>query len=70
MRTRYTFDKVEIKGTRRWKENGKKRQQTKVFMQTLNPFNKNSDGTVKTREQIMEQLLTARDAWLKEPTMS
>lgn len=67
MRVRLTFDKVSIKGVKRWTENGKRRQQTKEFMHTLNPFNKNADGTVKTREQIMLELLAERDAWLKEP---
>lgn len=29
---------------------------TKKFWQTLNPFNKNDDGSVKTREQITDEL--------------
>jgi hypothetical protein len=50
MRTvRVTFEQVTLRATKRWTENGKKRQQTKVFMQTINPFNRNADGAVKTR---------------------
>jgi hypothetical protein len=33
-------------------------------MQTINPFNRNKDGSVKTRAQIMKELLAERDAWL------
>jgi hypothetical protein len=61
---RIQFDKIEMKAKRVWTENGKRRQQTKVFMQTVNPFNKNADGTVKTREQIHKELLAERKAWL------
>lgn len=70
MRTRYTFDKVEVKGVRRWTENGKRRQQTRTFTQTINPFNVTADGTRKNREMIMKELLAARDAWLKEARTS
>ena len=35
---------------------GKSAIRTKKFFQTLNPFNKNDDGSVKTRDQIMVEL--------------
>lgn len=71
MRTRITFDEVCIRGVRRWTdENGKRRQETRKFSQTINPFNRNADGTIKTREEIMKELIAKRDAWLKEPIMS
>lgn len=64
-----TFDEVGFKSTRKYKDtNGKVRQETRHFYQTLNPFNKNVDGTMKTREQIMTELLLERDAWLKDAT--
>jgi len=66
MRTQITFDKVSIKATRVWQENGRRRQQTREFMQTLNPFNKNRDGTVKTREQILTEINAERNAWLSK----
>lgn len=65
---RYRFAEVSIKAVRRWVDaDGKKRQQTRKFFQTINPFNKNADGTQKTRDQIMVELKAQRDEWLKEP---
>lgn len=62
---RYRFDEVAIKGVKRWTdETGKKRQQTRKFFQTINPFNTNEDGTQKTRDQIMAEIKAERDAWL------
>lgn len=62
---RYTFDEVSVKATKRWTdESGKKRQQTRNFFQTINPFNKNEDGTIKTRDQIMAEIKAERNAWL------
>lgn len=62
---RLAFDKVTIgKAKRVWLENGKRRQETKEFWQTINPFNKNSDGTCKTREQILTELHAERREWL------
>lgn len=63
---RITFDEVAVKATRRWTdEGGKKRQETRKFFQTVNPFNKNADGSVKTRDQIMREITAKRDEWLK-----
>lgn len=62
---RYTFDEVSVKATKRWTdESGKKRQQTRNFFQTINPFNKNEDGTIKTRDQIMAEIKAERNVWL------
>jgi len=61
------FEQVKITAVRQWRENGKRRQETKTFMQTLNPFNKNADGSVKSRGQIITELLLERKAWLAKP---
>lgn len=58
------FQEVKIRGVRRWIENGKRRQETKVFMQTINPFNKGADSFPKTREQILTELRLERAEWL------
>lgn len=65
---RYTFEEVVLRETRRWKDpiTGKTRQKTKKFSQTLNPFNKNGQGEVKTREEIRAELRVQADAWLAE----
>jgi|HubBroStandDraft_2_1064218.scaffolds.fasta_scaffold415276_1 hypothetical protein len=62
---RVTFQKVSIKAKRVWMENGKRRQQTKEFWQTISPFNTDHNGVPKTREHIMAQLLAERSDWLK-----
>lgn len=66
--TRYVFSKVERKVTKRWTDSsGKKRQQTMSFWQTENPFNKNADGTPKTRAQLYAEVCEQARAWLAEP---
>ena len=62
---RVNFNEVWIKATKRWTdENGKKRQKTKKFYQTLNPFNRDADGNPKSREQIMSEIMAERAEWL------
>jgi hypothetical protein len=62
---RITFNEVAVRATRRWTENGKKRQQTRKFFQTINPFNKGANGLPKDRDQIMREITAKRDAWLR-----
>lgn len=68
MRTRrINFDEVAIKGRRYWiDDEGKRHQQTQKFWQTINPFNKLPDGTIKDRAAIMAELIAERDAWMAE----
>jgi len=63
---RTTFEKVTWRATRRRTENGKKKQQTRTFMQTLNPWNKDADGNPKSREQIWKELQAEADKWMAE----
>lgn len=60
------FDKISTSRTKRWTENGKKRQQTRTFFQTLNPFNRNSQGVVKSRAEILYEINKEADAWIAE----
>jgi len=64
---RITFDVVSVKATRVWKQDGRRRQQTREFMQTINPFNRDEDGNVKTRQQILIEVNAERAAWLAKP---
>ena len=62
---RVVFNEVSLKGKRTYvDESGKRRQETKKFWQTVNPFNKNADGSIKTREQILIEIGRERDDWL------
>ena len=61
------FEVVEVKATKKFKNaEGKPRQITRTFTQTISPFNKNPDGTQKTGLQILTELRKERDVWLKE----
>lgn len=64
---RITFQEVKVRGVRRWKDpqTGKQRQSTRTFMQTINPFNKTSDGIPKDHGTIYKEICAERDAWLK-----
>lgn len=65
MRTVTThFEEIWVKGVRFWKEGGRTRQETVKFSQTVNPFNKNGDGSVKTRDQVRREVFAEREAWM------
>jgi hypothetical protein len=63
---RTTFELISVKGTKRYRINGKRRQETRVFEQTINPWNADGSGRPKHREQILAELRAERDAWLAE----
>lgn len=59
------FEVVAIRGQRRWKDSQCKwHQETQKFWQTISPFNTDSDGHRKTREEIMKELIAERQLWL------
>lgn len=65
MRISTTFEEVFVKATHYYKdENGKKRQKTRKFFQTLNPYNKGEDGFPKSRQQIYKEISAEADAWI------
>lgn len=67
---RVHFEEISVKATKKWKDvNGRQRQCTKKFFQTLNPFNKNKDGSIKSRSDIMIEITASRDAWLADESV-
>lgn len=66
---RVTFEEVSIKGVKHWKDpvTGRPRQRTRIFMQTINPFNKDDRGEPKLRDQILKEIKRERDEWLAIP---
>jgi hypothetical protein len=63
---KHVFQEVAITATKRWVDaSGKRRQQTKKFFQTINPYNKGKDGMPKTREQILTEIAADRAAWME-----
>lgn len=65
---RETFDEVSIRVQRSFRctDCGKRRTRSRKLWQTVNPFNRTADGTVKTRGQIHKELCTEAEAW--QPT--
>ena len=45
---------------------GKQLKRTKIFEQTINPYNKNKDGVVKTRNEIWQELRIEAEKWENE----
>lgn len=63
----HRFQEVSLSFTHRWKdESGKRRQKTKKFSQTINPWNVNDEGNPRTYAEIMVELRRLGDAWLAE----
>lgn len=60
----YDFEEVSVKGTKVWTEEGKKKQKTKKFSQTLNPFNRNEFGQQKSRSEVMKEITTEKNKWI------
>lgn len=46
---------------------GKRLVRQKTFEQTINPFNKNAAGKVKSHAEIMTELQQWRSRWMGEP---
>lgn len=62
-----TFQEISVKAVHKWTdENGKKRQKTKTFSQTLNPYNRNPDGSIRTKADIYSVICAERDAWMEK----
>lgn len=39
----------------------------KRFMQTINPFNRNDQGEIKSYQEIMQELRAKAKPWMNEP---
>lgn len=67
--TTYTFEEVKRHAHKsgHCRVCGKPANRQTVFYQTLNPFNKAVDGTLKTRGQIQAELRDEVAAWESKP---
>ena len=65
----YNFQKISVKDTKKikCKKCGKSTQETREFWQTVNPFNKNKDGSVKTIAEIYSEIGAELNEWMKKP---
>jgi hypothetical protein len=59
------FEQVKLKATFKWRSvEGRMRQRTKVFWQTINPFNIGKGNQPKNRYEIMDELQVQKRLWL------
>lgn len=65
----YTYEKVEhpVSKTAKCVECGKRLRRQTTVSQTLNPYNKNANGRVKTRQEILAELAVKAKEWQDEP---
>jgi hypothetical protein len=63
--TTYRFEEVKYHVTKKTVCTGcgKKLMRSTTFSQTINPFNKNADGAMKTRREIWHELAAEAEAW-------
>lgn len=68
--TVYRFDEIKRTAKKRvpCEGCGKKLNRQTTFMQTLNPFNKNADGEVKTSREIWAELGVKCREWEADMT--
>lgn len=65
---RIDFEQIELKAKKTGKcICGKRLTRQTTFCHTLNPFNKNDRGEVKTREEIYKDLSIEKSQWIEEP---
>lgn len=62
---RITFERIVAKRTVFWADpaTGKKRQKTRSFEQTVNPFNLDASGNPKDRRMIRVEVDREADLW-------
>lgn len=67
--THHSYDSINHRAYKRFtcQVCHKPGRRAKVFSQTVNPFNKNADGTVKTVQQIVIELENEAARW--QPTI-
>ena len=46
---------------------GKRTKRSKKVTHTVNPFNKNEDGTIRTYDEVMERVSEEVKKWKQEP---
>lgn len=66
---RYTFDKVSYPATKNLPcpGCGKRLRRSRTFSATENPWNRNLDGTARTRTEIVAALVEKARVWAREP---
>lgn len=64
----YTFEEVQATRIKHGRCPGcrKSVKRRRTFVRTVNPFNKNPDGSMKSREQVHEEVNREADEWVPD----
>ena len=65
--TRFPVARVQAKRRITCAACGKRRTRQMTFENTVNPFNQNPDGSIRTYAQVMEKITAESEAW--QPTL-
>lgn len=65
--TRITFEQCRAYGVKYIMVDGKKRRRQKMFWKSVNPWNKNADGSVKTRAEVQAEVDREAREWESQP---
>jgi hypothetical protein len=65
----YTYEPVRVQAFKRHPcpVCGKLLRRQRTFQETINPFNKNPDGTQKTGQEVLRSVQAKADAWQQAP---
>jgi hypothetical protein len=65
----YTYEPVRVQAVKRLPcpVCGKPLRRQRTFQETINPFNKNPDGTQKTGQEVLRSVRTKANDWQKIP---
>lgn len=58
------FEEVTRYGRATWKVDGKRRTKRHKVTHTINPWNRNDDGTVRSREEVTARVEAELQAWI------
>ncbi len=62
-----TFQVLKVRAKKKQKIGGKWVTRSKTFEQTVNPWNKNADGTIKTPREVLTAVEQEAREWELEP---
>lgn len=63
---KHNYNEISVIAVKKWKDqDGKRHQKTMRFFQTVSPFNRNDSGAVKSRKEIMDEIMDERKKWLE-----
>ncbi len=66
--TTYIYEEVKMSGQKRGKcPHGKYITRRKTFCNTINPFNKNEDGSIKNHYEVSLHVMDLVKIWKEQP---